>query len=339
MDSKKKFVITQKQSYIINTVALVLLWAIMFIGQRTHALSNYFVGIIINSCIMIIMATSLNIVAGFLGEMALGHAGFMAIGAYVSAMLSKWFLIPAGVPGTLTLVIAGIIGGLVAGIIGALISLPSMRLRGDYLGIVTIGFAEIIRIFFINFQPTGGAAGFTGIKRLTTLSNAYWIMVVVVVLIYTLGVSRFGRAIMSIREDEIASEASGIPTTQYKVLAFAISSFFAGVGGSVYAHYQGYLDPNKFQFMYSIEMFTIVVLGGLGSLTGSTLSAIVLTVLPELLRQFSQYRLLVYSAALVVMMIFRPQGIFGRYEFSLKHTIEYIVNRSRKIEDSKGAEK
>lgn len=329
--------ITQKQSYIINTVALVLLWLVFFVGQKTGLLSNYFVGIIINSCIMVIMATSLNIVAGFLGEMALGHAGLMAIGAYVSAMVSKWFLVPTGLNGTLILIIVAICGGLVAGVIGALISLPSMRLRGDYLGIVTIGFAEIIRIFFINFEPTGGAAGFTGIKRLTTMSSAYWFAVVVVVLIYTLGVSRYGRAIMSIREDEIASESSGIPTTRYKVLAFAISSFFAGIGGAVYAHYQGYLDPNKFQFMYSIEMFTIVVLGGLGSLTGSTLSAIVLTVLPELLRQFSEYRLLVYSMALVIMMIFRPQGIFGRSEFSLKKLIESIANRGKKEKGGESA--
>ncbi|MEG0378438.1 MAG: branched-chain amino acid ABC transporter permease, partial [Eubacterium sp.] len=160
-----------------------------------------------------------------------------------------------------------------------------------------------------------------------TLGYVYWIMIVVMILIFTLGRSKFGRAIMSIREDEIASEAAGIPTTKYKVLAFTISSFFAGVGGSLYAHYQGYLDPNKFQFMFSIEMFVIVVLGGLGSLTGSIISAIVLTVLPELLRQFSEYRLLVYSLALILMMIFRPQGMLGRYEFSLTQFIENLKNR------------
>ncbi len=315
-----------KKSYIVNFTAIFLLWLLLFLLQQFGIVSNYFSGIIINTCIMIIMATSLNIVAGFLGEMALGHAGFMAIGAYTSAVISM-AMKGMNLPGTLVLIISGICGGLLAAVLGALVSLPSMRLRGDYLGIVTIGFAEIIRIFFINFQYTGGSAGLTGIKRLTTMSNAYWIMAVVVALIYTLGVSRYGRAIMSIREDEIASEASGISTTFYKVFAFSISSFFAGIGGALYAHYQGYLDPNKFQFMFSIEMFVIVVLGGLGSVTGSVVAAIVLTVLPELLRQFSAYRLLVYSIALIIMMIFRPQGIFGRYEFSMTKFLNAIKEK------------
>ncbi|MGI6109419.1 MAG: branched-chain amino acid ABC transporter permease [Eubacteriaceae bacterium] len=325
---------TIKKSYIINFAAAFLLWLLLYTGKEFGFISNYLVGIIINTCIMIVMATSLNIVAGFLGEMALGHAGLMAIGAYSAAVTSMWLMATVEMPNILYLIIASLAGGLVAAAAGALISLPSMRLRGDYLGIVTIGFAEIIRIFFINFAPTGGAKGLTGIKRLTDISSAYWIMIIVVALIFTIGKSRYGRAIMSIREDEIASEASGIPTTKYKVLAFALSSFFAGIGGSLYAHYQGYLDPNKFQFMYSIEMFVIVVLGGLGSVTGSIVSAIVLTVLPELLRQFSSYRLLVYSAALVLMMIFRPQGIFGRYEFSLT---KFMEGRKKKKEEKGSA--
>ena len=318
-----------KKSYIINFSAVFLLWLLFYCGQQFGFISNYLIGIIINSCIMIIMATSLNIVAGFLGEMALGHAGLMAIGAYTGAVVSGWLLDAVSLPHIVVLVLASMAGGLLAAGIGALISLPSMRLRGDYLGIVTIGFAEIIRIFFINFEPTGAANGMTGIKRLTTMSNSFWIMAIIVALIFTIGKSRYGRAIMSIREDEIASEASGIPTTKYKVLAFALSSFFAGIGGSLYAHYQGYLDPNKFQFNYSIEMFTIVVLGGLGSVTGSIISAIVLTVLPELLRQFSTYRLLVYSLALIVMMIFRPQGIFGRYEFSLSKFMDEMKDKKK----------
>lgn len=316
-----------KKAYIINFTAIFLLWLLLYGLQISGLVSGYFSGIVINTCIMIIMATSLNIVVGFLGEMALGHAGFMAIGAYTGAYISKTILSAVQLPGLLVLIVSSLVGGLLAGIIGALISLPSMRLRGDYLGIVTIGFAEIIRIFFVNFQPTGGSAGYTGIPHLTTLSNAYWIMVIVVTLIYTMGVSRYGRAIMSIREDEIASEASGINTTAYKVFGFALSSMFAGIGGSLYAQYQGFLEPKKFQFMFSIEMFVIVVLGGLGSVTGSVIAAIVLTVLPEMLRQFSQYRLLVYSLALIVMMIFRPQGIFGRYEFSLTRFLEDIKKR------------
>lgn len=323
-----------KKSYIVNAVSVLLIFAIIYSLITFKILSNYIGGIVILTCIMIIMATSLNIVAGFLGEMALGHAGFMAIGAYTAASVSIAMTSgSSSLPSLLVLVIASLAGGAMAGIIGIAIGTPSLRLRGDYLGIVTIGFAEIIRIFFVNFQPTGGALGLKGIPRIATLGYVYWIMVVVIVLIFTLGRSKFGRAIMSIREDEIASEAAGIPTTKYKVMAFTISSFFAGIGGSLYAHYQGYLDPNKFQFMFSIEMFVIVVLGGLGSVTGSILSAIVLTVLPELLRQFSEYRLLVYSLALVLMMIFRPQGIFGRYEFSLTNFFNNLNNR-KKTKDS-----
>lgn len=323
-----------KKSYIVNAVSVLLIFAIIYSLITFKILSNYIGGIVILTCIMIIMATSLNIVAGFLGEMALGHAGFMAIGAYTAASVSIAMTSgSSSLPSLLVLVVASLAGGAMAGIIGIAIGTPSLRLRGDYLGIVTIGFAEIIRIFFVNFQPTGGALGLKGIPRIATLGYVYWIMVVVIVLIFTLGRSKFGRAIMSIREDEIASEAAGIPTTKYKVMAFTISSFFAGIGGSLYAHYQGYLDPNKFQFMFSIEMFVIVVLGGLGSVTGSILSAIVLTVLPELLRQFSEYRLLVYSLALVLMMIFRPQGIFGRYEFSLTNFFNNLNNR-KKTKDS-----
>ena len=317
-----------KKAYLLNAVAVFLVYIVFLTLIRFKVLSNYFGGVIILTCIMMIMALSLNIVAGFLGEMALGHAAFMAIGAYLSGFTSIAIMnaFPTA-PALLVLIFSSLVGGVAAGIAGIAIGTPSLRLRGDYLGIVTIGFGEIVRIFFINFDPLGGAQGLKGIPRLTNLSYAYWITVLVVFLIFTLGVSKYGRAIMSIREDEIASEASGIPTTRVKVMAFTISSFFAGIGGSLYAHYQGYIDPDKFQFMFSIEMFVIVVLGGLGSLTCSILSAIVLTVLPELLRGFAQYRLLIYSLALVIMMIFRPQGMLGRTEFSLYHLIYVLTNK------------
>ncbi|AFA48967.1 branched-chain amino acid ABC transporter permease [Acetobacterium woodii] len=318
----------KKKAYIINTISIIVLYLIFFVLIQTKIMNNYFIGIAILTGIMIIMAMSLNIVAGFLGEMALGHAGFMAIGAYASASFSI-AVVDSGValPNIIILVLAMIVGGVVSGIFGFLIGTPTLRLRGDYLGIVTIGFSEIIRIFFINFGPTGGAAGLKGIARLVNFNNVYWITIVVAFLIFTLGRSKHGRAIISIREDEIASEAAGIPTTRYKVLAFSLAAFFAGIGGALYAHYQSFLEPSKFGFMFSIEMFVIVVLGGLGSLTGSIVSAIVLTVLPEMLRSFSEYRLLVYSLVLIIMMIFRPQGIFGRSEFSLTAFIESLIQR------------
>lgn len=326
----------KKKAYLVNTIAVVALYLVFFVLIQTKTMNNYFVGIAIMTCIMIIMAMSLNIVAGFLGEMALGHAGFMAIGAYASASFSM-ALIDSGLPlpHLVILILAMIVGGIVAGVFGFLIGTPTLRLRGDYLGIVTIGFSEIIRIFFINFGPTGGAAGLKGITRLVNFHNVYWVTIVIAFLIFTLGRSKQGRAIISIREDEIASEAAGIPTTRYKVLAFSLAAFFAGVGGALYAHYQSFLEPSKFGFMFSIEMFVIVVLGGLGSLTGSIISAIVLTVLPEMLRSFAEYRLLVYSLVLIIMMIFRPQGIFGRSEFSLTAFIESLIQR-KNIKNSIG---
>jgi branched-chain amino acid transport system permease protein len=329
----------KKKAYIINTVSVFALYLLFFVMIQTKTMNNYFVGIAIMTCIMIIMAMSLNIVAGFLGEMALGHAGFMAIGAYSSAMFSIAVSDSgAAIPSLIILLLAMAVGGITAGVFGFLIGTPTLRLRGDYLGIVTIGFSEIIRIFFINFGPTGGAAGLKGITRLVNFHNVYWITIFIIVLIFTLGRSKQGRAIISIREDEIASEAAGIPTTRYKVLAFSLAAFFAGIGGALYAHYQSFLEPSKFGFMFSIEMFVIVVLGGLGSLTGSIISAIVLTILPEMLRGFSEYRLLVYSLVLIIMMIFRPQGIFGRSEFSLTQFIDSLILRKNVKKTIKGGD-
>ncbi|KNZ42156.1 branched-chain amino acid ABC transporter permease [Acetobacterium bakii] len=319
---------SKRRAYIINTIAIIALYIIFFVLIQTQTMNKYFIGIAILTCIMIIMAMSLNIVAGFLGQMALGHAGFMAIGAYSSASFSiALFNSGTELPNIVVLILAMAVGGTIAGIFGILIGTPTLRLRGDYLGIVTIGFSEIIRIFFVNFQPTGGAAGLKGITKLVNFNNVYWITIIVIILIFTLGRSKQGRAIISIREDEIASESAGIPTTRYKVLGFSMAAFFAGIGGALYAHYQAFLEPSKFGFMFSIEMFVIVVLGGLGSLTGSIISAIVLTILPEMLRGFAEYRLLVYSLVLIIMMIFRPQGIFGRSEFSLTTAIDALILR------------
>lgn len=317
-----------RKIYLTNAIAVTVLYLVLFSLIRAGVLSNYYVGIIISSCIMIVMAMSLNIAAGWLGQMALGHAGFMAIGAYTSSMFSIAVINSgAPIPGLVVLILAMLIGGITAGIFGVLIGGPVLRLQGDYLGIVTIGFSEIIRIFFVNFQPTGGGSGLKGITKLISFDNAFWFMVIIVILIFTLGRSKHGRGIISIREDEIAAEAAGIPTTFYKVLGFTLAAFFGGIGGAMYAHYQAFLEPKKFSFMFSIEMFVIVVLGGLGSLTGSIISAIVLTTLPELLRGFSEYRLLVYSLVLIIMMIFRPQGLMGRSEFSLTQFIDSLRQR------------
>jgi branched-chain amino acid transport system permease protein len=304
------------KNYIINAIAIILLYALLKFLVSNGVITRYYLGIIIFICINVVLATSLNLATGFLGQLALGHAGFMAIGAYVSA-ITAISLRGSGLPPTLILIISLLLAAIFAGVIGILIGIPALRLKGDYLGIITLGFGEVIRVFINNIRMTGGAQGLTGIPRLSNLDNIFWITVIVVTILYTLTNSRHGRAIKSIREDEIAAEAVGIKTTRYKVMGFAIAAFFAGIGGGMYAHYIAFLDPNTFNFMRSVEILVIVVLGGMGSLTGSVISAIVLTILPEALRDFANYRLLIYSGLLVIMMIFRPQGLFGTTEFSL----------------------
>lgn len=309
-----------KKNYLINLIAVAAVFVLIQILVSTNVINRYYQGILVFICINIIVAGSLNLTIGFLGQLALGHAGFMAVGAYSSALLSIAMKNMA-LPAWLHLGVVLLFGGFVAGVIGYLIGLPALRLRGDYLAIITLGFGEIIRVVINNLKFTGGAQGLTGIPRLANFGNAYWIAAVTLMILFALLRSRHGRAIVSIREDEIAAEAVGINTTRYKALGFTISAVFAGIGGGLFSHYMAYLDPAIFNFMKSVEIVVIVVLGGMGSLTGTVLAASVLTSLPELLRGFAEYRLLIYSFVLVVMMIFRPQGIFGTAEFSLESLI------------------
>jgi branched-chain amino acid transport system permease protein len=303
------------KNYLLNLGAIFLLYILLKLAISNGLLNRYYVGIIVFIGINIVLATSLNLATGFLGQLALGHAGFMAIGAYVSAITA--ISLKSSLPSTILLIVSILAAGVFAGIIGILIGIPALRLKGDYLGIITLGFGEVIRVFINNIKITGGAQGLTGIPRISNIDNVFWITIIVVTILYTLTNSRHGRAIISIREDEIAAEAVGIQTTKYKVMGFAIAAFFAGIGGGMYAHYIAFLDPNTFNFMRSVEILVIVVLGGMGSLTGSVIAAIVLTILPEALRDFANFRMLIYSGILVIMMIFRPQGIFGTHEFSL----------------------
>lgn len=310
------------KSYSINIVSLIIFYVILVLLMQTGIINSYYEGIVIGIGINIILAVSLNLATGYLGQLALGHAGFMAIGAYASAITTSMM----NLPDLLQLIISILVGGLIAGIFGVLIGIPALRLKGDYLAIITLGFGEIIRVLILNMRITGGAKGLKGIIPLTTFNSVFWITVLVVVIIYTLINSRHGRAIISIREDEIAAEAVGIPTTYYKILAFSIAAFFAGIGGGLYAHYYTVLDPGSFDFMRSVEILIIVVLGGMGSLTGSILAAIILTILPQLLLEFSDWRMLIYSVLLIIMMLFRPEGLLGKREFS----INKLFNRKEK---------
>jgi branched-chain amino acid transport system permease protein len=268
----------------------------------------------------------------------------MAVGAYACALFTKYTkdVLPAGVSFALGLLLAGVI----AGIFGVLIGIPALRLTGDYLSILTLGFGEIIRITLNNidgvlgFKLFYGAAGLKNIPKYTNYINVFICVVLACFVIHTIMKSRHGRAILSIRENEIAAESCGIETTYYKVLGFTLSAFFAGVAGGLYAGYLGVLSPSNFGFMKSIEILVMVVLGGMGSMLGSVASATVLTILPEALRQFADYRMVVYSLLLILIMIFKPGGLLGSYDFSMSRTLEHLINKDflRAKRDEKDAE-
>lgn len=307
--------------YILNLAAIAVGLVIVIVLTSGGILNRYQSDLLIQIGISVILAVSLNLSAGFLGQLPLGHAGFMSIGAYSAALFSK----AADLPPVPELIIAIIIGGLTAAAFGVVIGLPALRLRGDYLAIITLGFGEIIRVLIQNMKITGGAAGLRGIEKHTGIVFVYVTVVVSIFIIVSLIKSRHGRAILAIREDEIAAEASGIPTTYYKVMTFTVSAFFAGVAGGLYAHYLSILDAANFGFMKSVEILVMVVLGGLGSIIGSVVAASGLTLLPELLRGFSEYRMVIYSLLLVVVMIFKPSGLFGKYDFSLGRSIDSLI--------------
>ena len=315
------------KSYTLNISALVIIYVILSLLISTGTINSYISGIIITIGIAVIMAVSLNLTTGLLGQLALGHAGFMSIGAYTAALITKAM---SETSFALSLPVGLIAGGLMAALFGLVIGMPALRLKGDYLAIITLGFGEIIRVVIENLSFTGGAGGLSRITRMsrafssdTNVSGAiqfsivFWVMVIIIASIYTLGRSRHGRAIISIRENEVAAEATGIPTTYYKLYAFTLAAFFAGIAGGLYAHQIGMLSPKTFGFNKSIEYLVMVVLGGMGSITGSIISSAVLVALPEFLRGFSEWRLVIYSTLLIVMMLFRPSGLMGTKEFSL----------------------
>ena len=329
--------------YAINAVlvAVVLILGELLIGGGV--ITRYQSTVLEQVGVYIILAVSLNIATGYLGQLPLGHAGFMSVGAYgcalfvmhmseVLGMTARDFA--TGSPLAIPLVIGGLlVGGICAAVAGIIIGIPALRLKGDYLAIITLAFAEVIRVVLLNidgvlgFELTGGAKGLTGIPGYTSFLLVFGCVALVCFLIHTMMKSRHGRAILAIRDNEIAAEATGVNTTYYKTLAFVASAFFAGVAGGLYAGCIGVLQPAYFGFMKSIEILVMVVLGGMGSMIGSALSATVLTILPEALRAFSEYRMIVYAVVLILVMIFRPQGLLGSYDFSLSRVIERVMNR------------
>lgn len=306
-------------------------------GLFGFGVDDYTARLLVFIAVNIILATSLNLINGFTGLFSIGHAGFMAIGAYSSAYFtvnygkaienSFGFL---GVTGaeSMVLILAILIGGVCAATSGLIVGIPSLRLKGDYLAIVTLGFAEIIRIVILNIDAVGGATGYQVPGHAGFLSVGIFAVLTVVV-VHNIVKSDAGRALISIREDELASEAMGINTTRYKVMSFVTGSTFAGIAGVLFAHYNKFLSTNDFQFIRSFEIIIMIVIGGMGSMTGAILGAIFVTLLPELLRglpevqigetifRFADLRLVIFALILILTMILRPQGIFGTKEFGL----------------------
>jgi branched-chain amino acid transport system permease protein len=295
-------------------VLLAALAGIGVIAFFAGSYNPYFLDIAVSCGINIMLAVSLNLINGYTGQFSLGHAGFMGIGAYSAAMLTTTYgagLLPLiGGQEWLLFAVALLAGGLAAAIAGLVVGVPSLRLKGDYLAIVTLGFGEIIRVVLQNIDAVGGPRGLIGIPGYTNLFWTYGLAAVTVYVVWTLVNSTYGRGFIAVADDEIAAEAVGINATRYKITAFLVGAFFAGIAGGVYAHFKQYIAPQGFGFDHSIEIVVMVILGGMGNTAGVIVAAILLTVLGEMLRQFGDFRMILYSLAIIVLMILRPQGLF-----------------------------
>lgn len=294
---------------LLTAAGILLIYFIVYTAQSMGLISKFQEINLMMLGINIILAVSLNLIVGFTGQLALGHAGFMAVGAYVAAVLTMKLHQP--------FTLAIVCGALAAAVAGIIIGLPTLRLKGDYLAIATLGFGEIIKGMANNIEYIGGAAGLIGIPRLTNWTILYAMMVITVVVIVNFLNSTHGRACVAIRENEIAAETMGINTTFYKVMAFALGAFFAGVAGALYAHYFYLIQPTSFTFFRSFDILVMVVFGGLGSITGSIIAAAAITMVNAALQDLAVLRMVIYAVLLIAIMVFRPQGLMGNKEFSL----------------------
>jgi branched-chain amino acid transport system permease protein len=318
-------------------IAAVL--ASLLISFASTKINPYFLSVTIPIGINIILAVSLNLVNGYTGQFSLGHAGFMSVGAYTAASLSGHLgprLLPQlGGPESLFAIsivfgISLLAGGILAALAGLLVGVPSLRLKGDYLAIVTLGFGEIIRVILQNTDAVGGARGFTGIPAYTNFFWTFALAGLTVYVVTSLVHSTAGRGFLAVHDDEIAAEAIGINTTRYKVVAFVFGAFFAGIAGGLYGHFIQYLNPDGFNFVKSIEIVVMVILGGMGNTIGVIIAAVLLSILPAVLREvppmpldfaiggsqiksvivLSDYIMILYSLLIIVLMLARPQGLF-----------------------------
>lgn len=274
--------------------------------QILSFVNPYTLQILVNVGISIILALGLTVITGFTGQLSLGHAAFMSIGAFTGAILTT----RTGMPLIPALILAASFTALVGGIIGY----PILRLTGDYLAICTLGFAEIVKVIFLNLEITNRALGLTVPTPSTPIPLPILVWICALLSLAAVAMvkdSRFGRALAAIREDEIAAESMGIDLTRHKIQSFALGTFLAGLAGALYAHFLGYINPSDFGFLKSVDILSMVVLGGLGSIPGAVVGATVLSVAPEFLRFMAEYRMLVYGALLVFLMVFRPNGLLG----------------------------
>ena len=312
------------KNYLPHLALAAALVASFVLSQIAPQLDDYAVNILVLIGINMILAVSLNLVNGHTGQFSLGHAGFMAVGAYTSSMITLAVAPSLQASGGLqqNALFAGalFLGGLTAAVFGLLVGIPSLRLRGDYLAIVTLGFGEIIRVVIQNTDALGGARGLAGIPPYTTLFWTFGLAAITIYVVACLVNSTYGRGFIAVRDDEIAAEAMGINTTKFKVNAFVIGAFFAGIAGGLYAHFISYIAPEGFNFLKSVDIVVMVILGGMGSTPGVAAAAILLTLLNEWLRDFEQYRMIIFSLLLIVMMIVRPQGLLGNFRHRAKRT-------------------
>jgi branched-chain amino acid transport system permease protein len=290
----------------------------VLVSMLTPQFNRYYLGIAIDAGINIILAVSLNLINGHTGQFSLGHAGFMAVGGYSAAKFTLVF--ESAVPDSFKPVLfltALVLGGIAAAIAGIVVGVPSLRLRGDYLAIVTLGFGEIIRVIVQNMEAVGAASGLKGIPKFTTLGWTFALASVTIYAVSALVNSTYGRGFIAVSDDEVAASSMGINPVRYKVTAFVTGSFFAGVAGGLYAHHKQFLSPTGFDFLKSIDIVVMVILGGMGRTVGVVIAAVLLTLLPEVLRQFAEYRMIIYSLLIIVLMMARPQGLFT-FDFKRK---------------------
>ena len=319
------------RTFVTRTAMLAATYLVVLVLIQAGVINAYLQATMVTICVNIMLAVSLNLVTGFTGQFSLGHAGFMAIGAYSTGLITM------AIPTVWGFVLGLATGAVLAAMVGFLIGLPTLRLRGDYLAIATLGMAEIIRVLLLNMGFTNGAAGLSGIPQFVNWSWLFVLTVGTVVLITNFLNSRHGRDCIAVREDEIAAESIGVRSTRVKTLAFMTGAFFGAVAGGVYASYFYFLKPDLFGFMQSINILVIVVLGGLGSVSGSIIAAVLLAIVSTLLQPFPEIRMILYSLVLVVLMVFRPQGIMGSRELSLKVFSRLLPKRSKDAAATEGA--